>query len=127
MRLFGKDSAGGGRELVITAQLQAKITADGETTCMTVFVQPDSDQKCLLGMNVLPDLGLGITRANGEPVIVKEDPNPVVAHVSSVQTCSIPSLKSQFLKVQTGCTLPEVCKSQVLCEPKGDVIIGICV
>ena len=124
VRLFGKDGAGGGRELVITAQLQANITADGETTCVTVFVQPDSDQKCLLGMNVLPDLGLSITRANGEPVIVKEDPNPVVAHVSSVQTCSIPSLKGQFLKVQTGCTLPEACKS----EPKGDVLesYGLC-
>ena len=103
-------------------------TADGETTSVTVFVQPDSDQKCLLGMNVLPDLGLSITRANGEPVIVKEDPNPVVAHVSSVQTCSIPSLKGQFLKMQTGCTLPEACKSQVLFEPKGDVLesCGLC-
>lgn len=119
--VFGKNGAGGGRELVITAQLQANIEADGESTCATVFVQPDSEQKCLLGMNVLPDLGLSITRANGEPVLVKEDANPIVAHVKLVHTCAIPSLKSQFLKVQAECTLPESCKSQVLFEPKEKV------
>lgn len=43
VRLFGKDGAGGGRKLLITAQLQVNIEHDGETTCVTVFVQPDSD------------------------------------------------------------------------------------
>jgi len=121
VRLFGKDGAGGGRELIITAQLQADIEADGESTSVTVFVQPDSEQKCLLGMNVLPDLGLSITRANGEPIIVKKDSNPIIAHVRLVQTSAIPSLKGQFLKVQPECTLPESCKSQVLFEPRGNV------
>ena len=96
VRLFGKDGAGGGRELVITAQLQANIEADGESTCVTVFVQPNSDQKCLLGMNVLPNLGLSITRANGESVMGRESPNPIVAHVRLVQSSAIPSLKGRF-------------------------------
>ena len=109
VRLFGKDGAGGGRELVITAQLQANIEADGESTCVTIFVQPNSDQKCLLGMNVLPNLGLSITRANGESVIGRESPNPIVAHVRLVQSSAIPSLKGQFLKVQAMSTLPESC------------------
>ena len=42
MHYFGNDGAGGGQELLITAQLQAKIEADGECTCATVFFQPDS-------------------------------------------------------------------------------------
>jgi len=33
VRLFGKEGAGDGRELVITAQLQASIEADSESTC----------------------------------------------------------------------------------------------
>jgi len=108
--LFGKDGAGSGRELVITAQLQANVEADGKTACVTVFVQQNSEQKCLLGMNVLPDLGLSITRANGEPVTVKEDS---IAHVKPVQASGIPSLKRQFFKVRSECTSPESCKLQV--------------
>ena len=68
-RLFGKGGHGGGhgggRDLVITAQLQLIIEADGESTNVIVFVQPDSKQQCLLGMNVWPALGLSIRRANG--------------------------------------------------------------
>lgn len=58
VRLFGKDGKGGGRVLIITAQLRVNIEADGESTCVPVFIQPQSEQKCLLGMNVLPALGL---------------------------------------------------------------------
>ena len=63
-RLFGKDGESGGRELTITAQVQVEIVeieADGECVCIPVFVQPQSEQCCLLGMNVLPALGLDIT------------------------------------------------------------------
>ena len=70
-RLFGKDGESGGRELTITAQVQVEIEADGECVCVPVFVQPQSEQCCLLGMNVLPALGLDITRANGESLITK--------------------------------------------------------
>ncbi len=31
-----------------------------------MFVQPDSAQECLLGMNAIPFLGLVMTRSNGE-------------------------------------------------------------
>ena len=47
-RLFGKDGCGGGRELIITAQVQVTIEADGESACVSVFVQPESEQECLL-------------------------------------------------------------------------------
>lgn len=41
--LFGKDGAGSGHELTITAQLQLKIEADGESAFVPVFVQPQSE------------------------------------------------------------------------------------
>ena len=118
-RLFGKDGEGGGRELTITAQLQVKVEADGESVFVPVFVQPQSEQDCLLGMNVLPALGLAITRANGESLISKHEASSKVAHahVSLVQSSTIPSLKGRFLKVQPDCTLTD-CKSEVLLEPQ---------
>ena len=121
-RLFGKDGKGGGRELTITAQLQVKVEADGESVCVPVFVQPQSEQDCLLGMNVLPALGLAITRANGESLISKHEASSKVAHahVSLVQSSTIPSLKGQFLKIQPDCTLTD-CKSEVLLEPQLDI------
>ena len=42
VRLYGKDGKGGGRELT-TAELQE---ADCKSTCVSVFVQPNSEQKC---------------------------------------------------------------------------------
>ena len=70
-RLFGKDGAGGGCELVITAQFKANIEVDGESACIPVFVQHKSTQPCLLGMNALPALGFLLLQANGEPLISK--------------------------------------------------------
>ena len=95
-QLFGKDGRGGGRELIITAQLQLTIEADGESTNVTVFVQPDSEQQCLLGMNVLPALGLSIRRANGEPLIVKERVEPVVCNVKLIQSSTIPCIRYKW-------------------------------
>ena len=68
LKLYGKD---GKRELVITAQTTLTIEADGESACVPVFIQPDSEQPCLLGMNALPSLGLPFCRANGEPITCK--------------------------------------------------------
>ena len=73
VRLFSKEGKGGGRELVITTQLQANIEADGECACVPVFVQSQSEHKYLLDMNILPALGLTLSRENGELLIMKEE------------------------------------------------------
>ena len=99
-RLFGKDGSGGGRELVITAQLTTTIAADGESVSVPVFIQPNSKQRCLLGMNALPALGFTMLRANGEPLITKSEKNPTVSMVRLVQGTTIPSLKGSFVKVE---------------------------
>ena len=69
MRLYGKDGPGDGRQLTITAQLQLTFTVDGESVTVLVFVQPDSEQPCLLGMNAIPSLGITVLRCNGEPIL----------------------------------------------------------
>ena len=124
-RLFGKDGEDEGCELVITAQLQVTIQADGESACIPVFVQPDSKQQCLLGMNTLPALGLTILRANGEPLIVKQESHPSVAHVRLVEAVTVPSLKGCFLKVQAGCCatgLRAVSGTPLLFEPRHNAL-----
>ena len=59
-RLFGQDGRRGGCELVITAQLKVRIEVDWLLANVIAFVQPDSEQQCLLGMNALPALGLTV-------------------------------------------------------------------
>ena len=131
VRLFGKDGRGGGRELVITAQLQIPIEADGESTVVPVFVQPESAQQCLLGMNVLPALGLTMCRANGEPLITRVGDDSVVSYVRLVQSSTVPSLKGCFLRVEVADALPKLGGGDcppVLFEPCKDVLepMGLC-
>lgn len=109
---------------MITAQVQVTIEADGESACIPVFVQPDSKQLCLLGMNALPALGLTMLRANGEPLTVKEESNPGVAHVRLVEVITVPSLKGCFMKVKADyCTtgLKAAAGSPLLFEPQHEV------
>jgi len=82
-----------------------------------VFVQPYSEQRCLLGMNVLPSLGLRLCRANGASLIVRENTNPVIAHVRVVQSTSIPSLKGSFVRVRADDAVEIPPTSHVLFEP----------
>ena len=127
-RLFGKDGEGGGKELTITAQIEVDIEADGECVRVPVFVQPQSGQECLLGMNVIPALGLVITRANGEALVVKQDNDHRVAHVRLVESVSIPGLKGRFVELEVGCGDSSIqIGSPVLFEPKPDVfeILGL--
>ena len=66
--MFGKDGQKGGHELTVTAQLTLSFSVDDKTTSMPSFVQPESEQECLLGMNLIPKLGIKLLHNNGEPV-----------------------------------------------------------
>ena len=99
-RHFGRDGAGGSCELLITAQLNVTIEADGESACIPVFVQLESKQKCLLGMNALPALGFTLLCTSGTPIVIKSKYELGVAHVRLIETVNLPSLKACFAKVQ---------------------------
>ena len=105
--LYGKDGSGGGRRLNITAQLQLTFTVDGESVNVLVFVQPDSEQHCLLGMNAIPFLGITVLRRNGEHILSnppsKPQLKPQVARVSLVESVVIPGQKGRYLKAHVDC------------------------
>ena len=46
----------GGNPILITAQVPLTLRVDGRVTSVPVFIQPDSEQECLLGSNALPAL-----------------------------------------------------------------------
>ena len=62
--LYGKS----GSTLEITAMVDLTFLADGFEVTVPVFIQRDSAQDCLLGMNTLPQLGVKVHCANGEPL-----------------------------------------------------------
>ena len=56
--LFGQGGKGGD-ELAITAEVPFHFALDGYSSYAPVIVKPDSDNQCLLGMNVIPSLAFG--------------------------------------------------------------------
>ena len=110
VRLYGKDGPNGKNQLPITAQVDLLVRAGGKTASVTMFVQPDSAQECLLGTNASIPLGFKFVDGKGKPLRSSPDPQPElefesksefkVAHVSLIQASSIPSRKCRFLKAK---------------------------
>ena len=87
----------GGDELAITAEVPLYFVLDGCTTYAPVFVRPDSDIQCLLGMNVIPSLGIWVKRVNGEVMIEPTAPEPAAeAKVYLIQSTCIQGRKALF-------------------------------
>ena len=104
-RLYGKDCGGERRELDITAEVSLKFEAGDKVVTAPVFVQPDSEQSCLLGMNIAPSLGLKFLDAHG--LALKEYTNerkPIQRQISAMvclmQTSTLPGRKGRFLEAK---------------------------
>ena len=99
VRLYGKGGKGGGKELIISAQSYLTF-ADGRMATVPVFIQPDSEVLCLLGMNILPALGVTFLMANSESLQTSESlpHNPTTAQVHLVQMSYVPTKKGAFLE-----------------------------
>ena len=86
-------------------------------TSVPVFIQPNSEQDCLLGSNVLPALGISVVRANGHPLIaspIRLEENETLS-VNLVQATTLPGLNGCFAKAKVGIEgLGEAC---LLFEP----------
>ena len=107
----------GGNPIQITAQVPLTLSVDGKVTSVPVFIQPDSEQDCLLGSNVLPALGISVVRANGHLLIASSKvlgQNETVG-VNLVQATTLPGLNGCFAKVKIDMTgLEDAC---LLFEP----------
>ena len=101
-RLYGKGGPNGVNQLPITAHVDLHLQMNGETITVSVFVQPDSIQECLIGTNASIPLGFNFTDGKGKPLRTdpEPDPNPSVAHVSLIKAMTIPSRKFWFLKAK---------------------------
>ena len=113
LTLYGKSD----KQLEITAQLTVNMVADGRSVRVPAFVQPHSEQKCLLGMNASPALGLSFTDGKGVP-LRKHSPqgDDVAGKVYLVQTCSIPKMAGKFIEARVE---PSVREKEILFEPCG--------
>ena len=58
--LYGKGGEKGGKQLCITAQVSFNASLGSKYVIVPMFVQPNSEQACLLGMNVIPLLGIQV-------------------------------------------------------------------
>ena len=100
-RLCGKDGQGGGCELLLTAQVDILLQADGKSSVVPVFVQPESAQECLLGMNAAPLFGLTFLDSTGKPLrTTQSEPVDSSARVSLVETVTLPHRNCRFVKAK---------------------------
>ena len=121
VKLFGKDGADGGHQLEIVAQLDVTLELDDKRVSVPVFVQPNSSQICLLGMNAIPHLGIKVTRANGEVLCDQPEGDLRIARVSLLSAVSIPSNRGCCLEAKVD-NVPG--GTDILFEPKHEVLKG---
>jgi hypothetical protein len=95
IKLWGKE---GKYQLDITAKVTLKMEAGGKAVKVPVFVQPDSQQPCLLGMNAAPALGISFLDARGAALQQESPLSFPVAKVSLVQASVVPGQKGLFLE-----------------------------
>ena len=93
--LYGKS----GSALDITAMVNLTFSADGSEVTVPVFIQPDSGQDCLLGMNTLPQLGVKVHHANGES-LRRSGVEEVKSQVQLVRAVVVPSHKAKFVEAK---------------------------
>ena len=98
-----------------------KVAVDGKPTSVPMFDQLDNVQLCLLGMNVIPTLGIKLLRSNGESLT--EQPinsgNTLTVSVSLVQAETIPGRKARFLDVRASTNLSG---SELLFQPNNSAL-----
>ena len=121
VRLYGKDEEKGGKELLITAQVPLLLSLGDKSVSVPVFVQPDSDQACLLGIN-----GISVLQSDGKPVLSHVPSSlsePEVATVSLVESLTLLSQKGRMLKAGVCSPVPSC--ADLLFEPNRDLLIHL--
>ena len=72
---------------------------DGKAASVPLFIQPRGEQNCLLGMNVLPALGVTVRRANGD-LLVPSSEHSGLATVRLIQDERIPGKSGMFVEAR---------------------------
>jgi len=99
---YGRSGENSGA-LTITAQTEFEFSLSGRSVKTPVFIQPESEILCLLGMNVLPRLGLHLVQGDGSPLevdVVKHTDASKVSRVCLVGSTYLPSQKVTVLEAE---------------------------
>ena len=97
----------GGNPIPITAQVPLTLSLDEKEASVPVFVQPNSEQECLLGSNVLPTLGVSVVRANVHPVTI--NPRPLENYSANlIQATTLQRLNGYLARAKVGVSMPEM-------------------
>ena len=107
VRLYGKDGAAGQHELDVTAQVTLPVETGGVVVHTIFFVQPDSTQDCLIGMNAAPALGLSFLDKQGMPLRTTSPDNCNSATVNLVHTKAIPARSHSFVEAEVSAEFVE--------------------
>ena len=114
-RLYGKDGEKGGQELLITAQVNLVVSLGDCSVTVPVFVQPDSKQNCLLGINAIPLLGIQGSKPNGNSLLTPVPSEPDVSEISLVKAAAIPAQNGCIVRAKVSPPLPN--SKPLLFEP----------
>ena len=93
----------------------------------TVFIQPESEIPCLLGMNILPQLGLKFVQPNGEPlgtqpVCVEACQVEEVSSVKVISSTYLPNHKITLLEADISTPFSD--GDILMFEPNQKVLLG---
>ena len=82
--------------MTLTIELKLK------TVNVPVFVQPDSEQCCLLGMNAIPLFGIEVRHCDGEPIVLldKEKLPSGAVTVNLISATSVPAQTGRIVRAR---------------------------
>ncbi len=125
VRLYGKDGQKGGKQLlVITAQITLVLSLGDRSVQVPVFVQPDSEQSCLLGINAIPHLGINVSHSDGKPVVTQESISSLteggVNEVCLEKGVKLPAQKGRVLQAKLSSPLSDF--TDLLFEPDPELL-----
>lgn len=114
----------GGKALYITAQVPFVFSLGRYSVTVPTFIQPDSEQACLLGMNAIPLLGIEVKHGSGMQLLPVEALTdtfavPVISTVNLLTSTAIPSHKRCVMQVQSS---PDISDGEFLFEPNHKVL-----
>ena len=90
----------GGYIIDVVAQVNLTFSLEGKSIVTPVFVQPDSEQECMLGSNVIGAIGITVKCANSETVSVSMGNNSQACHVNLIQATSVSGMNDCYARAQ---------------------------
>ena len=128
VKLYEKSGKEGNRELLTKAEVSLMFSKDGHSVVVATFVQPDSDQDCLLGVNALPLLGISVVQSKGDTVLASHLEETDGIKIQLVEAVTLPSQKCRIVRAELSGDHAGIC-GDMLFQPFQEILqpLGLCV